>query len=56
MQTNSHPGSTAIARRPFNAPAYYLGRKAEVWLTSYHRGAHTVASRRVQTGAGARPS
>jgi hypothetical protein len=60
MQTSSHSGSTAIPRRPSRSPAYYLGRKADVWLALRPSGGHpaggdgrrTPTFARLDAGAG----
>jgi hypothetical protein len=60
MQTSSHSGSTTRPQRPSRSPAYYLGRKADVWLALRRYDGHpaggegrrTPTFARLDAGAG----
>ena len=51
MQTSSRSRSTTISRRAYRGPAYYLGRRADVWLALGHHDGIPSFDRR-GTGAG----
>jgi hypothetical protein len=58
MQTSSRSRSTTSAARAYRGPAYYLGRRADVWLALRHHDGHPAGeARRIpnfdRRGAGA---
>jgi len=58
MRTTSRSRSTAIAHRAYRGPAYYLGRRADVWLALGHHDGRSAGGTRglpspTHRGAGA---
>ena len=43
MQTSNRPRPTTIRRRAYGGPAYYLGRRADVWRSLRRYNGHPAA-------------